>query len=227
MGEAPRVKICGIRRREDALAADRLGADYLGVVLSPGFGRSVEPVSAPSLVEGVDATLVAVLVDEAPERAAELATALGAGVIQLHGTESPEEVAKLAGLGPWELWKAVRVSRVADVEGTSRRYAGLVTALLVEGHRAGVVGGGGVAVDAALAEAVRAALAPGLELVLAGGLTPENVRGAVARFGPDVVDVSSGVEKVRGRKDPELLRRFIERSRHPFEEPSSPRRRRE
>lgn len=227
MGEPPRVKICGIRRREDALTADRLGANYLGVVLSPGFGRSVDPASAPSLVEGVGATLVAVLVDEAPERAAELATALGAGVIQLHGTEPPEEVAKLAGLGRWELWKAVRVSRVADVEGASRRYGGLVAALLVEGHRDGVVGGAGVAVDAALAPAVRAALAPGLGLVLAGGLTPENVRGAVARFGPDVVDVSSGVERVRGQKDPELLRRFIERSRHPLEEPASLRRRRE
>lgn len=217
MPDVPRVKICGIRRREDALAADRLGADFLGVILSAGFTRSSDPAATGRLLEGVRATRVAVLVDEPPERAAELAAELEAGVVQLHGTESPEDVAVLGELGPWEVWKAVRVSRVEDVHDAVRRYRGLIAALLLEGYRPGVVGGGGVRLRVGLADGVRGAVPEGVGLVLAGGLTPANVGDAVARFRPDVVDVSSGVERVRGQKDPELLRLFIERSRRPAE----------
>jgi phosphoribosylanthranilate isomerase len=224
VAEVPRVKICGIRRREDALAADRLGADFLGVILSEGFARSVDPSVTTRLLEGVNATRVGVLVDEPPERAAELALTLEAGVVQLHGNESPEQVAAMGELGPWEVWKAVRVTRAEDVYDAARRYHGLISALLLEGYRNGVVGGAGVGLELALAEQVCAAVPKGLGLVLAGGLTPENVGVAVARFRPDVVDVSSGVEKLRGRKDPELLRLFIERSRRPKEAPSNPRR---
>lgn len=196
----------------------------MGVVLSEGFARSVDPAAAGGLLEGIGATRVAVLVDESPEKAAELASKVDARVVQLHGAESPEEVAALGELGPWEVWKAVRVSRVEDIRDAVRRYRGLIAALLLEGYRAGTVGGGGVKLDTALAEGVRAAVPRGVALVLAGGLTPQNVSDAVARFRPDVVDVSSGVERVRGQKDPELLRLFIERSRRPAEAPTGPRR---
>ncbi len=225
MAERVRVKICGLTRREDALAADAAGADLVGVVVSRGFGRSVPPDRAGSIVQDLSAVPVAVLVDESAERAAALGEALGAGVLQLHGHEPPGMVEQLAGLGPWKLWKCVRVRGAGDVMQALEIYAELVDGILLEGHRDGVIGGSGVRIDLEAIREVRARIPARLEIVLAGGLTPGNVADAVARFAPDVVDVSSGVERSPGEKDPDLIRRFIEeaRRRHdPLRRPSAP-----
>ncbi|GMV07317.1 MAG: N-(5'-phosphoribosyl)anthranilate isomerase [Gemmatimonadota bacterium] len=209
MADGPAVKICGLTRRQDAEEADALGADYLGVVLTGGFSRSVDPAVAAGVVSGLRATPVAVLVDEAPDAAAALADGLGAGVVQLHGAESPDDVERLRSLGGWRLWKSVRASGPGDVEDAVRRFGSLVDGILVEGRKAGVVGGGGARVDPDAVGRLRDLVSPPLRLVLAGGLTPDSVAAAVNRHGPDVVDVSSGVERETGRKDRELLRRFL------------------
>lgn len=203
------VKICGLARRDDALAAERAGAAYLGVVLSAGFGRSVEPEHAPALLEGTTATRVAVLVDEPPARAAELADVLGASVVQLHGHESPDAVRALRAMGPWRIWKAVRVRSAEEVPAAVLDYGGLVDGLLVEGWKEGVIGGGGAVVSIS-PDLVRDDLPESIDFVLAGGLTPETVGEAVRAFRPDVVDVSSGVESALGRKDAGRMLRFIE-----------------
>ena len=193
--------------------AAALGADYVGVVLTDGFARSVGVDVAPELVRDVPATPVAVLVDEDPETAARVAEALGAGVVQLHGRESPQVAEALRALGPWEVWKAVRVREPSDVTDALHRYGAVVDGILVEGWKAGVVGGGGARADFAALEEVRPAVSAALTLVLAGGLTPENVAEGVARVRPSVVDVSSGVEETPGRKGQALVRRFIEEAR--------------
>jgi phosphoribosylanthranilate isomerase len=208
-----RVKICGLTRREDALAADAAGADLVGVVMSRGFGRSVPPDRARSIVQDLAAVPVAVLVDESADDAATLGRGLEAGVLQLHGNEPPEVVERLAGLGPWKLWKCVRVRRAGDLLEAVERYGALVDGILLEGHRDGVIGGGGVRIDLDAVGEVRPRIPARLEVVLAGGLTPDNVADAVARFAPDVVDVSSGVERGPGLKDPDLIRLFIENAR--------------
>jgi len=208
-----RVKICGLTRREDALAADAAGADFVGVVMSAGFGRSVPPDRARSIVKDLFAVPAAVLVDESAEDAAALGERLGAGVLQLHGDEPPEVLERLAGLGPWKLWKCVRVRGAGDVSTALERYGELVEGILLEGRRDGVIGGGGVRLDLDAIREVRPRIPARLEVVLAGGLTPDNVADAVARFSPDVVDVSSGVERGPGVKDPDLIRRFIEEAR--------------
>jgi phosphoribosylanthranilate isomerase len=213
MADRVRIKICGLMRRQDVEAVDRAGADYVGVILSAGFTRSVEPSLAGDLVRGVSATPVAVLVDESPDGAEVRATALGAKVLQLHGEESPDTVREVATRGDWRLWKSIRVWRPDDVPRAVERYGALVDGLLLEGFREGVVGGGGVRLDLDALMTVRAEIPSGLEVVLAGGLRPENVEGAVARFRPAVVDVSSGVEREPGRKDPDLVRRFVEAAR--------------
>lgn len=205
---ASAVKICGLTRPPDARLADRLGASYLGVVLSAGFARSVTPSRAPEVLEGTRADRVAVLVDEPPARGAELARAIGAAVVQLHGAESPEDVRALTALGPWLVWKAVRVRNGEDVERAVLDYRGAADAILLEGWKEGVVGGSGarLPVDGST---VRRHFANGPKLVLAGGLTPENVGQAVRAYGPDVVDVSSGIEARTGQKDERRLAEFI------------------
>jgi phosphoribosylanthranilate isomerase len=212
LAEAPRVKICGVTRRDDAIVVDRSGAHYMGIVLSAGFSRSVEPSAAVALAEGTSVTTVAVLVDEDAASADAAARAIGAGVIQLHGEEPPSMLAELRARGPWKLWKAVRARSTADVERAVQRYGEVADGILLEGWREGVTGGGGVRLDLD-PEAVRALVRGGLDFILAGGLTPDTVAEAVARFGPEVVDVSSGVEREVGIKDHGAVSRFVEEAR--------------
>lgn len=204
----PRVKICGLGHNEDARLAERLGADLLGFVLSRGFGRSVAEEDASGVASGTGVERVAVLVDEPVERAARLARSIDAAVIQLHGSETPETVERLRSMGDWRVWKAVRARSFEDVARAVLDYGPLVDGLLLEGWKPGVIGGGGVRLEIR-PDDVRREMAAGPALVLAGGLTPDNVAEAVAQFAPDIVDVSSGVETSPGRKDPELMRRFV------------------
>ena len=206
------VKICGLTHAEDARAAADAGADYLGVIASSGFSRSVEPERAAALFSGIDRPLVAVTVDERPDDAARIAETVGASVIQLHGAEDRASVEALQALGSWTVWKAVRARTLDDVVDTVAALHDVVDGFLVEGWREGVVGGAGVRVALA-GDPVRNAVPRDRSFVLAGGLTPDNVLDAMARFAPDVVDVSSGVEREVGRKDHALIVRFIAQAR--------------
>ena len=207
-----RVKICGLTRREDAQAADDAGADYLGVVLSSGFGRSVSVRSAGGMVAGTRAKKVAVLVDESPEEATRAATALGADVVQLSGEESVDVIHGIRASGPWTIWKAVRALSVEDLERAIERYGGTVDGILVEGWKEGSKGGSGtrVALDAAR---VRLLIPEDVDFILAGGLGPDSVAEAIRSFRPDVVDVSSGVERTVGAKDHDRVHAFVEAAR--------------
>lgn len=207
------VKICGLRRREDARHAEEAGADYLGIILSTGFGRSVSLPDAAALVADLHAIRVAVLVDESVSGAVAAAEAVGAGVLQLHGSEPRNVVAALAAEGRWRIWKSVRARTPEDLARAAEEYGDVVDGVLVEGYREGVVGGGGARLDLDPFLRTRSSLPERLQVVLAGGLTPDTVADAVARFRPHVVDVSSGVERTRGEKDPALVRRFIEEAR--------------
>jgi len=190
------------------LAADALGVDYLGVVLSEGYARSVSPSSSAALVEGARARKVAVLVDESADGAEERARALGADVIQLHGDEPPELLAELRRRGAWALWKAVRARSIEDVVRALARHAEVADGILIEGWREGRPGGGGarLVIDH---EELCARVPAELDFVLAGGMTAHTVAHAVDRFRPDVVDASSGIESSEGAKDAELVRRYV------------------
>jgi phosphoribosylanthranilate isomerase len=192
--------------------AERLGSDFLGVVLSSGFGRSVHRDRARSVVAGTHTPTVAVLVDEQAATAAELAGLIGAYVLQLHGDEPVAMIEELRRLGDWVIWKAVRAETLDDLARGVDRFGGAVDGFLVEGWREGIVGGGGLELRLDPA-AVRGMIPFECDFVLAGGLTPGSVGVAVARFGPDVVDVSSGVERSPLVKNPALVESFIESAR--------------
>ena len=220
MGESVRVKICGLTRPEDARAADAAGAAYLGVVLTAGFGRSVAPSMARALVEGTSALKVAVVVDETADGAAAAAGALGADVIQLHGIESPAVLDELRARGGWDLWKAVRAQSIEDVERAVEAYSRVADGILVEGWKEGPpgVGGARLALDPAR---VRALVPHSVALILAGGLGPDSVADAVRSFRPDVVDVSSGVERALGVKDHGRVRAFVRAARAAGPDPAT------
>jgi phosphoribosylanthranilate isomerase len=195
-----RVKICGITRLEDALAAAELGADALGFNLWPGSRRWVRPEAAREMVSRLPpfVTPVGVFVNQAPDEVRRLAAAAGVAVLQLHGDEPPGEC---LGLG-LPVIKSFRVAGPEDLEPIAGYAA--AAAVLLDSRSEGF-GGSGRAFDWGLARRV----ASGKPLVLAGGLTPDNVAEAVRAVRPWAVDVASGVEASPGVKDRERMARFI------------------
>ena len=142
-----RVKICGICSAVDARAAEELGASYLGMILSQGFGRSLLPDQAVDIALAVDTPVVAVLVNESVDEAHRIAALVGAEVIQLHGEESPGFVQELRMRGDWAIWKAVRVREPEDVRRAVSEYGASVDGLLLDAWRPDRPGGGGVSFE--------------------------------------------------------------------------------
>ena len=208
-----RVKICGLTSPEDARVADDLGADYLGMILSQGFKRSILPDRAVDIELAVDAPLVAVLVDEPLSEVERIGRMIGASVIQLHGEEGLDYVEELRGKGEWAIWKVIRVRDRATAIETVRAFGPSVDGVLLDGWQEGHRGGTGASFSWDEMRLARVDIPAGVDLIAAGGLRPANVAGAVRVLGPDVVDVSSGVELQVGRKDPDLMRSFIRNAR--------------
>ena len=212
------IKMCGITRPADAQQAADAGADLIGMILhaSPSSRRLIDTPTARSIVAalppGVPA--VGVMVDPSAEQARRLATEIDIAVIQLHGDESP---ATAEAIGPWQFFKAFKVDRVtirtqldvwrqAHAAGRLPHWVGL----LLESPGPGA-GGTGRENDLDCIEQLKAdgAFAGLPPLILAGGLTPRNVAGAVARVRPNAVDVSSGIEKPIGQKSPAQMIAFV------------------
>lgn len=205
-----RSKICGLTRREDALAAEEAGADYVGVILAEGFGRSVDLERAVEIGDSVDLPLVTVRVDDPLDVVARDADAVGAGVIQLHGAEEPGFFRALRRLGDWSLWKSVRVRSVSDVEAAVEAYGDVADGILLDGWHPERVGGTGKVFAWRDLARVRARIPAQLELIAAGGLLAGTVAEAIRILRPDVVDVSSGVESELGIKDHDQIRAFVQ-----------------
>jgi len=199
------VKVCGLRDPDMVAFAARAGADWIGFVFAPS-PRQITLAAAETLLLSVGkAVPVALLVDPSDEEAKAVA-ALGFPVLQLHGQETPARATELKSLTGCAIWKAVGISDQSDLEqiGTFQGIDGLVVdAKAPEG--AAVAGGHGAAFDWQVLKGWRAPK----PWLLAGGLTPENVADAIEQTGATGVDVSSGVERIRGLKDRELVRAFI------------------
>ncbi len=207
------VKICGITTPEDALVAQELGADYLGMILSQGFSRSILPDEAVDIGFVAETSLVAVLVDESLDEAQRIAELSGASVIQLHGEENVEYVEELRRRGMWTIWKAVRVRDPEDVTRAVEALGTSVDGLLLDGWHPDRPGGSGVSFSWEGVRVMRDQIPSALKVIVAGGLTPGNVADAVRVLRPDVVDVVSGVELNIRRKDPELIGAFVRNAR--------------
>jgi phosphoribosylanthranilate isomerase len=208
----PDVKICGVCEPGDARDAVAAGATHIGVIRVPGSRRTRPlPVAREVCEAAVGALCVGVFVNERSATILREAERLGLDVVQLHGEETPEQVALLAKRG-LEVWKVVKPERAEDLLEAARRYEA-ADLLLVEGRSELAPGGVGARFRWGEVAAAVERLPVGTLLGVAGGLTPENVGQAVRRFRPVLVDVSSGVEREVGRKDPARVRAFIRHAR--------------
>jgi len=210
------VKVCGITSLEDARVAVEAGADALGFVFWQMSPRKVDPVRAAAIARELPPFVlrVGVFVDSSRDEMARIADAVGLDLLQLHGDEPPEALAAL----PRRVIKAVRVGK-GFASDEAMRFAGHAAGLLVDTRLPGetqLPGGTGVPFDWTLVKGLAERLP---FLVLAGGLGPANVAAAVRAVRPHAVDVSSGVETLPGRKDPALVRAFVQAARAAESEP--------
>ncbi len=201
MGAVVRVKVCGITREEDALAAASVGADAVGLVFWEGSKRAVSVESAARICRSLPpfVSVVALFVDAEASKVEKVLSSVPVNLIQWHGRETPEFC---------EQWnfpylRALPSSACAALEAEMAGYPSARGFLLDAVHQ-GQFGGTGQAFDWSVIPGTRSR-----PLVLAGGLDADNVREAITQVRPAAVDVSSGVESAPGIKDPEKMARFV------------------
>ena len=195
------IKICGITRVEDALAAARCGANAIGLVFYAKSPRHVTPLRAAELMRALPpfVTSVGLFVDAAANEVMQTLAQARVDLLQFHGNESPQycrqfEVPYL---------RALRVRPGLDLLQYARDYHD-AKALLLDAYVEGKHGGTGATFDWALIPKNIS-----LPVVLSGGLTPENVTAAIQAVQPWAVDVSSGVESSKGIKDAAKIAAFV------------------
>jgi phosphoribosylanthranilate isomerase len=205
-----KVKICGLCRPEDAATAQRLGADYIGVILAPGSRRSLQAEAALRVYEGANNCLrVGVFQDPTMEEITGLLNALQLNILQLHGAETPGFVSQVVQETGCEVWKALWLKSPGDLHAAVDRYADIVDGLLLDS----ATGGSGESFEWTLAGKARELIPANVELIVAGGLHPDNVKSAVQQMNPDIVDVASGVESAVCEKSAEKIEAFIRNAR--------------
>jgi phosphoribosylanthranilate isomerase len=190
------VKVCGITRLEDAIAAVDAGAHAIGFVFWPDSPRFVDPYRARAIAARLPpfVTAVGLFVNQPLSHVNGVAALVRLGAAQLHGDETPEFAAGVT----------APVIRALPVDAAAAWPAG--TTLLLDAHDPVKRGGTGRTIDWAAA----ADLAAHRRVLLAGGLTPDNVADAIARVRPFGIDVSSGVERAPGVKDHQRIRALFE-----------------
>ena len=210
------IKICGITRPVDAVAACDAGADAIGLNFYARSSRCVTADAARELTRAVGSRVlkVGVFVNETYETITAVCDEVGLDAVQLHGDERPELVRRLA---PRPVIKAFRLGPdgLAPIRlwfDECMHSAGMPRMVLIDGFQAGEYGGTGRTADRGLAAAF--GRTPGLPpWALAGGLTPENVALAVVETRPHAVDTAGGVESAPGIKDHAKIIRFVSAAR--------------
>jgi phosphoribosylanthranilate isomerase len=202
------VKICGVTRAADALAAVDAGAAFVGMIFAGGPRHlTAEQAQTVSRAVPTAAQRVGVFGTQRVEEIARIRDAAALDVIQLHADPSADDISAVRAATGRPVWGVLRIAGSRLPSG-AREVAAAADAVVLDPRVEGQLGGTGQALAwEALALEVDA-LRPLAMVVLAGGLRPENVRDAIRVLRPDVVDVSSGVESAPGIKDHERVRAF-------------------
>lgn len=207
------VKICGTTTLGDALLAVSAGADAIGFVFGESK-RQVTPEQVATITRELPEKIekIGVMVNETPERVAEIVRVAGLTGVQLQGDETPEFSSDLLPLGLRRLVKTVQAS--AGVDTLARRveqYHAIVDAILLDSGCPAARGGTGKSF--AWKEAATAIAGASVPVIVAGGLNPDNVEEAIMTLRPWGVDVVTGVEREPGKKDPEKIIAFVNAAR--------------
>lgn len=202
-----KIKICGITNLEDALFSSQAGAHALGFIFTKKSPRYINPVAAKKIISKLDPFIVkvGVFMDGEMENVRDIALNLGLDVLQLHGQESPAycsyfkdkfKVVKVFFPHQRPFNKAVTAYRRVDAFMFDIQYSEKQT--------------GKKQLSSDSLREIEKIIEEGKRVVISGGLTPDNLE-QVKKINPYAVDVASGVEKLVGEKDKELVSLFIKR----------------
>lgn len=206
--KVPAVKFCGLTRREDAREASRCGAAYLGVIFAGGPRLQTRDSALEVLGDRpLDVKRVGVFGAQPVEEIADIAAAVELDVVQLHADPRAQDVSRLRKRFTGEVWGVLRLAGPQLPEHACDLFRS-ADAVVLDAHVPGTLGGSGVALPWSALAGVLGELRRETRLVLAGGLHAGNVEAAIRALAPDVVDVSSGVERAPGIKDHTRLREF-------------------
>ena len=196
-----RVKICGITRVEDAITAARYGADAIGLVFYKNSPRFVDTGTAKKITHALPpfVSKVGLFVDAARDEVDAILSEVPLDILQFHGNETPEQCNEFT----IHYIKAIRMQHDLKINDIACRYSDAM-AVLLDTYVEGKQGGTGKTFD-------WSKIPDNIEkpLILAGGLTPDNVAGAIHQVSPYAVDVSGGVESAKGIKDENKIAAFI------------------
>lgn len=208
----PLIKICGISTPGALDASIAARADYCGFVFFPPSPRHLTAGQAAELAARADGRIgkVGLFVDADDVAIGEAVAAARLDAIQLHGSETPEQVGKMKARFGLPVWKALPVACIADVT-RSQAYCEVADLILFDAKtpKGALPGGMGLAFDWSLLSGYRGARQWGL----AGGLNPANVAEALRITGAPLVDTSSGVESAPGVKDVDRIAAFCQAAR--------------
>jgi phosphoribosylanthranilate isomerase len=199
-----KVKICGITNIDDAVAAVDFGADAIGFVFFEKSPRYISHANAAAIIKKLPSftTTIGVFVNEKPEQIEKIIDLTHIDAVQLHGNEPPEmcDISR-------RVIKAIRVKSLESLDPLIN-YKDKVSAFLLDTFTPDILGGTGQIFNWDIAIYAKQFG----KIILAGGLTPDNVAEAIRRVRPYGVDVSSGVEAKKGKKDYRKMKLFIERA---------------
>jgi phosphoribosylanthranilate isomerase len=203
-----KIKFCGMTRAEDAAFAAELGAGYIGVIFAES-PRRVTPREARTIFDaaGKGVKRVGVFGTNSPDEILRVAGEAELDVAQLHADPTAADVIALRDRFPGEIWAAVRIGDAhipPDVETLLDRS----DAIVLDARSQHLLGGTGQALPWSDLAGDLARLRGDVMVVLAGGLNAENVVTAIRTLAPDVADVSSGVEDRPGEKNHRLMAAF-------------------
>jgi phosphoribosylanthranilate isomerase len=208
MSPTTKVKICGLTTEAALEAALAGGADYVGLVFFPPSPHLSPEAARPLAARARGrAKVVALMVDPDDALLDAVIASVDPDLLQLHGEETPVRVAEVRRRWAKPVMKAVKVETAEDAEA-ALRYRDVADLILFDARaprQSTRPGGNGAPFDWRALAAVKDRVA----YMLSGGLTPDNVAEAIRVTGAAIVDVSSGVEASPGKKDPDLIRRFL------------------
>lgn len=198
-----RIKICGITREQDAIAAVEAGVDAIGLVFYSKSSRHIDSATAKKIADlaGPFVTIVGLFVNASIAEVQSVTSRVGLNLLQFHGDEND----KFCSQFQCPYIKAVRMSPELDVQHQVAEFPSS-RGILFDAWSKDKYGGTGEVFNW-----TRLSFLKGGPYVLAGGLTPDNVAEAIATVKPYAVDVSGGVEVSPGIKSPELIQQFVQR----------------
>lgn len=198
-----KIKICGITNKPDAIVAAGLGPDMMGFVFYNESKRYVEPRLVRDIANELPPFIakVGVFVDMDKDEVLEIAQVCALDMLQFHGDETPDYCA-----GFKDSYKVIKAFRIKDSDSLKGINDYDVDFYMLDAYSEKSKGGTGARFDWKIVESFEF-LKP---VILSGGLTPDNVRDAIEKLFPYGVDVSSGVEASPGKKDADLMKKFVE-----------------